>query len=538
MRSKAWALAASLALLSAVAAAAATTDWKAEGDRWWAHVEFLASDALNGRGTGTADYQKAANYVASQFEKAGLKPAGTDRYFQPVDFNVRLLDPKQTRVALVRDGKSQPLDLDEDVRVGVRGDPADVDAPAVFVGYGFAVPELKYDDFAGQDLRGKVAVYLTGGPKGMPSALKAHSQSTEERWKALRAAGAIGLVTIPNPHEMEIPWKRPGAAKPLPRPSFMLSNSALQPEKGMKLSLYMNPAHAEELFAGSGHSFQELLADAAANRPLPHFPLAARFRAHIAYRSWRASSPNVVGMLPGSDPRLTNEYVVVSAHLDHLGIGTPVNGDRIYNGAMDNASGVASVIEIARGFQQARLRPRRSILFLAVTAEEQGELGSIYFVHHPTVPIHRIVADINMDMFLPLFPLKYLEVQGLDESTLGADIRAVCDASRVIVQADKQPSANRFIRSDQYSFVKMGIPALAFKFGWTFGSLQEKIFNTWVHTRYHSPSDDLNQPVDRVAAAHFNYILEQLALRVANEPARPRWEPDSFFRRFAQHPGE
>jgi Zn-dependent M28 family amino/carboxypeptidase len=175
---------------------------------------------------------------------------------------------------------------------------------------------------------------------------------------------------------------------------------------------------------------------------------------------------------------------------------------------------------------------------MAVTAEEQGELGSIYYAHHPTVPIHQIVADINMDMFLPLFPLKYLEVQGLGESTLGDDIRAVCKRNQVIVQADKVPSANRFIRSDQYSFVKMGVPALAFKFGWTFGSPQEKIFNTWIHTRYHSPSDDLKQPVDLEAAAKFDHILEQLTLRVADAEARPRWEPNSFFRRFAGHPAK
>ncbi len=528
-------------LAMAISGSAATvskkTDWKAAGARWWAHIEYLASDALEGRGTGTAGYQKAADYVAAQFKKQGLAPAGTTGYFQKVDFDVRELERSKSSVALVRGGKAEPLDLAEDVRLGVGGDPADVDAPAVFVGYGFAVPELKYNDFAGLDLRGKVAVFLTGGPKGMPHALEAHSQSAEERWKALKAAGAIGVVAIPNPRTMEIPWTRPGEQKPVPRPTFLLADQALREQPGMRLSLYANPAHAERFFAGSGHSFEEILDDAAANRPLPHFALAARIRAHVAYKRWKASSPNVAGVLRGSDPKLRDEYVVISAHLDHLGVGTPVNGDAIYNGAMDDASGIASVIEIARSFRADRLRPKRSILFLAVTAEEQGELGSIYFAHHPTVPIGQVVADINMDMYLPLFPLKYLEVQGLEESTLGDDIRAVCKANRVIVQADKVPSANRFIRSDQYSFVKMGVPALAFKFGWTFGSPQEKIFNNWIHTRYHAPSDDLEQkPVDKAAAARFDRILEMLALRVADAQARPTWEPASFFRRFAAHP--
>jgi hypothetical protein len=513
------------------------TDWTAAGARWWAHIEYLASDALEGRGTGTPGYQKAADYVAAEFKKQGLEPAGTSGYFQPVGFDVRELVRDKSSVALVRGGKSTPLDLTEDVRMGVGGDPADVDAKAVFVGYGFAVPELHYNDFAGLDLRGKVAVFLTGGPKGMPHALQAHAQSPEERWKALKAAGAIGAVAIPNPRTMEIPWTRPGEQKAVSRPAFLLADRNLREQPGMRLSLYVNPAHAERFFAGSGHTFKKILDDAAANRPLPHFALAAQIRTHVAFKRWKASSPNVAGILRGSDPKLRDEYVVVSAHLDHLGIGTAVDGDDIYNGAMDDASGIASVIEIARGFRAGGLRPKRSILFLTVTAEEQGELGSIYFAHHPTVPIRQIVADINMDMYLPLFPLKYLEVQGLDESTLGDDIRAVCKANRVIVQAHKVPSANRFIRSDQYSFVKMGVPALAFKFGWTFGSPQEKIFNNWIHTRYHAPSDDLKQkPVDKAAAAKFDHILEMLALRVANAKARPTWEPTSFFRRFAVHP--
>ncbi|HEV2388795.1 MAG TPA: M28 family metallopeptidase [Candidatus Acidoferrales bacterium] len=512
-------------------------DWQAAGQRWWAHIEYLASNDLQGRGTGTPGFQKAAAYVAAQFKNAGLEPAGLSGYFQPVDFIERQPDESNSTAALVSGGKAAPLAIGEDVRLGLRGDLAAVDAPAVFVGYGFAVPELHYDDFAHLDLRGKIALYLSGGPKGIPSALMAHSQSAAERWKAMRQAGAIGMASIQNPRTMEIPWNR-GGARPVPRPVFLLADPALDEVAGLRLSMTVNPAHADRFFQGSGHSFQELLADADAGRPLPHFPLAVSIRAHAAYREGKAVSPNVVGLLPGADPELKKEYVVISAHLDHLGVGTPVNGDPIYHGAMDDASGVASLIEVARGFRSDRLRPKRSILFLAVTAEEQGELGSIYFARHPTVPPGQIVADLNMDMFLPLFPLKYLEVQGLAESTLGDDIRAVCRANGVIVQADKVPSANRFIRSDQYSFVKTGVPALAFKFGWTFGSPEEKTFNDWIHTRYHSPDDNLSQPVDKAAAAQFDRILEQLALRVADAAGRPAWEPDSFFRRFAAPPAK
>jgi Zn-dependent M28 family amino/carboxypeptidase len=225
--------------------------------------------------------------------------------------------------------------------------------------------------------------------------------------------------------------------------------------------------------------------------------------------------------------------VLLSAHLDHLGIGEPVKGDHIYNGAMDDASGDASLIEIARALQASGVRPKRSIVFVSVTGEEKGELGSQYFAAHPTVS-GPIVADVNMDMYLPLFPLKYLEVQGLGESTLGDDIRTVGEQCGVQIQADKEPEHNRFIRSDQYSFIKKGIPALAFKFGYVPGTPEEKTFKAWYTERYHGPADDLSQPVDAAAAAQFNAILEKLAVRLADAPARPAWKHDSFFRRFVQ----
>jgi len=237
-------------------------------------------------------------------------------------------------------------------------------------------------------------------------------------------------------------------------------------------------------------------------------------------------------VLPGSDAQLKNEYVAISAHLDHLGIGQPVNGDKIYNGAMDDASGIASLIETARAMHDSNAKPKRSILFLAVTAEEKGLLGSQFYAAHPTVK-GPIVADLNMDMYLPLFPLKYLEVQGLGESSLGDDVSEVCKESGVTVQADKQPDHVRFIRSDQYSFIKKGVPSLAFKFGWLPGTPEEKLFNDWYKERYHGPADDTTQPVDKAAAAQFDAILGKLALRVADAPARPSWKPDSFFRRFA-----
>ena len=509
------------------------TDWAAEGRTWWAHVQYLASDEMRGRETGTDDYRKAADYVSQKFAEAGLQPAGTKGFLQEVDFDVRQIDEAHSSLALVHDGITEELKLGDDATLRVSGEPAEsVRAGAVFVGYGFAVPEMNYNDFAGQDLHRKIAVYLSGGPSAIPGPLKAHYQSTGERWAALRRAGAIGVAIIGNPKNSDIPWERAALART--QPSMSLTDPKLVETHGMQFAASINAALADKWFAGTDHTIAELLAAADADRALPHFPLTVAVQARIGVNRRTVSAPNVIGVLPGSDPKLKSEYVAISAHLDHLGVGMPINGDSIYNGAMDNASGVASVIEIAGHFKRDGIHPKRSILFIALTAEEKGDLGSEYFVAHPTVDRKQIVADINMDMFLPLFALRYLEVQGLDESTLGDDIRAVCESQGVIVQADKEPNRNRFIRSDQYSFVKAGIPALAFKFGWVKGTPEEKTFQDWVRTRYHAPSDDVDQPVDAAAAAQFNHILELLATRVANVDGRPTWKPDSFFRRFAQ----
>jgi Zn-dependent M28 family amino/carboxypeptidase len=225
--------------------------------------------------------------------------------------------------------------------------------------------------------------------------------------------------------------------------------------------------------------------------------------------------------------------VVLTAHLDHVGVGEPVRGDRIYNGAMDNASGIATLLEVARHLRESQARLARSVLFLAVTGEEKGLLGSKFFAARPTVAPRELVANLNMDMFLPLFPLERLTVYGLDESDLGDDVRAVAAQHRVLIQQDPEPLRNLFIRSDQYSFIRRGVPALAFKVGYEKGSAEEKVAKSWLKERYHAPSDDLNQPVDLDAAARFNRILADLAQRIANRAHAPKWRHQSFFRRFA-----
>jgi Zn-dependent M28 family amino/carboxypeptidase len=524
-------LAALIFVASAAASIAATAqekDWAALGNAWWAHIQYLADDKLEGRGTGTEGFAKAAAYVTDQFQKAGLQPAGEHGYSQSVEFNVLQLDEPNSSLEITQAGKPIPFQFGEDGFLIPTSNAAAVDAQAVFIGYGLKIPEANYDDFAGLDLKGKIAVILTGGPTSIPTSVKAHYRSGEELLKNLATAGALGLITLPNPKAEEVPWSRVAGARFSQR--MELRDAAGAP--ALQFSLVVNPEHAEKVFTGSGHTFSELVAALGSEKPLPHFPLAISIRGKTEEKRSTAQSENLAGVLPGGDPQLQDQYVAISAHLDHLGIGQPVNGDKIYNGAMDDASGIASVIEIARAMHESGVKPKRSILFLALTAEEKGLLGSEYFAAHPSVK-GKIIADINMDMYLPLFPLKYLEVQGLGESTLGDDVTRVAKEAGVAVQADKQPDHVRFIRSDQYSFIKKGVPSLAFKFGWLPGSPQEKVFNEWYKERYHGVKDDATQPVDAAAAAQFDAILEKLALRIADSENPPAWNPGSFFKRFA-----
>jgi Zn-dependent M28 family amino/carboxypeptidase len=514
------------------AAEVANPDFTREGVRWWSHIQVLADDNLQGRNTGSEGHSRAAEFLAGEFDHAGLQPAGTNGYIQPVPFNVAQIIEQQSSLAVVTRGKVTPLRLGPDATLNVRAGLAEkVDAEAVFCGYALSVPENRFDDFAGLDLKGKIVVFISGGPSTIPGNLRSHYSFRSERWKAVQKTGAIGLVQIPNPKSMDIPWDRSMLARL--NPTMTLAGDAFDDLHGLQFGATLNPATAGPIFQASGHTLGELLALANQDKPLPRFPLHIRFRATEHMKTSQVESQNVIGLLPGSDPALKNQYVVFSAHLDHLGVGAPINGDSIYNGAMDDGSGIASLIEIATIAGQERLHPRRSLLFVAVTGEEKGLLGSQYFTSAPTVPLSSIVADINMDMYLPLYPLKYLQVMGLEESSLGADIRAVCEKAGITLQADPEPQRNRFIRSDQYNFIRRGIPALAFKFGYLPGSPEEQTVKNWLRDRYHAPSDDLNQPVDKPAAARYNRIMLALGMRVADAAQKPRWNTDSFFRRFA-----
>jgi Zn-dependent M28 family amino/carboxypeptidase len=520
-------LAPALVLLLAPALGATSSEF----ERWWAHVVYLSSDAMQGRQPGSPGHRKAAEYVAEHFKKAGLKPGVGGSYLQPVDLITREIVEEKSSLAILRDGVEEPIRLGEEAMLNMRVDHAEaLEAPLVFAGHGLVIPEIGHDDLKELDLKGKVAVVITGLPAGSEGPLGSHYSSA--RWHGLRAAGAVGTLHIQNPKGQDVPWERQMPTRF--QPQMVIDDPSLDESAGQKLNAPVNPAHAEKLFTGSGHTFKEILELANTGKPLPKFPLNGVVRSTVTVKRTRIQSENVVGVLPGTDPALKNEVVVVTAHIDHLGVGKPVNGDGVYNGTMDNASGVATLIETAAA---ARKGFKRSVAFVAVTAEEKGLLGSRYFAMKPSVP-GPLVANLNTDMFLPLFPMKSLIVSGIEESDLAGDLARVAQQTGIEVFADPEPERNAFTRSDQYSFVRRGIPALAFKVGFVKNSPEHEIVRKWRAERYHSMADDLSQPFDKQAALDFNRLYLKLVEAVANRPTRPAWNPDSFFKRFAQQTNE
>ena len=516
------------ALLLAQPALAASAE-----KRWMDHVKILADDNMEGRLTGTPGYDRAAAYVAEQYQKLGLSPAGANGYYQPVPLKEQSLDLAASKLALVGPGGETALVLGEQVLPGNRVPQlaGAFDAPLLFLGNGLHLPEAGHDDFAGLDLKGKIVVTLAGGPRQLSGALKSHARSAGF-WPALEKAGAVGVITLANPQQMDIPWERVKLFAETP--GMRLADPALNDAKRPFFTASFSPAQAELLFRNSGHSFADMLAIADRGEALPRFELKQNLKGEIVAKDREFSSPNVVALLPGSDPKRSGEYVVLTAHLDHIGVDKPVNGDSIYNGAMDNASGIASMIETARALKAAK--PKRSILFVAVTGEERGLLGSRYYANRPTVPATGLAANINMDMYLPLWPFTHVTALGAEESSLGPVSAEVAATLGVMQVPDDQPDRNLFVRSDQYSFVRVGVPALALKFAASTPE-QQDIQSAWLRERYHAPSDDLKQPIEPGYAIDFNQYLVKLIRTVADAPEKPGWNADSFFKRFAEPSG-
>jgi Zn-dependent M28 family amino/carboxypeptidase len=519
-------VAVALSVLIAGGAAAEPAKTRA-GKAWWADIEALASDRTEGRLPGSKGYDLAADHVIARFRKLGLKPAGdAGGWKQQISFEEQVVDHGASTAALINGGGTVPLTMGVDMLVGPGGGPraAATEAPLVFIGYGLKLPG--HDDFAGVDLKGKIAVVISGGPAELPGPMKSANRS--DRTKFLREAGAVGVITLVTPAQVEIPWDRRKLLAS--QPGMYLADGALREAADGFFTGSVDPARSELLFAKSGHSFAEMAALADASKPVPGFALNQSLRATVTATRRPVVSYNLVALLPGSDKALKSEHVVVSAHLDHLGIGKPINGDAIYNGAMDDASGVASVIDIMTRLKSSK-RPKRSVLAVIVTAEEKGLLGSHYFAQKPTVPKASLVANLNFDMPLPFWPLKLVLVQGDQESTLGAVARTAAAKQGLALTPDPLPERNSFTRTDQFSFVQAGIPALAFKFGFVKGTPEFEIERAWRANRYHAPSDDLLQPgVLSDEAVKLDAMVTAIARDVANAPVRPTWLETSVFK--------
>jgi hypothetical protein len=517
-----------LFLLAATIIAGAQTMPDRETARWWANTQYLASDAMEGRDTGSAAYQRAAEWVALQFKQAGLKPAGVNGYMQPVPMHQVALDTTRSSVVLRWDSPIdvstvEPLRLLYDITVTPgAGANAHLNVPLVFAGYGTA------DELHGFDVKGKGVVVFGGAPKSLqPQAVAA------ERARLLANAGAFALITIANPRAIE-PARWPVAYAR----SVRLRDNPAPPSQPQLFTLRADIA--AHLFGTcrdcvfkqveNPDVWKEILEKGNAGEPLPLFFIPAHLIADLHFDEKDIESPNVVGVLPGSDPSLKNEYVAISAHLDGYGYGEPINGDNLYNGALDDAAYVSTLIEFARLAQEQHKTYRRSILLAAFTGEEKGLLGSAYFTKHPTVSREQLVADINLDQLRPIFPLRILTVEGLDDSTLGDATRDVAQNMNIEVRRDLEPQRNLFRRADNYNFVRLGVPAIGFVFGYNPGSPEEKIYRAWYAERYHHPSDDVSQPVDFTAAARMNTFIYSLAAALANADSKPAWNPNSPYK--------
>jgi Zn-dependent M28 family amino/carboxypeptidase len=506
-----------------------------------AHMEFLADDLLEGRGTGTRGYQLAANYVRAQFEELGLKPAGTNgSYFQDVPFRRITLVPESSSVSVKESGQEQKLAYEKDYVL--RGDPlktdAVVDAPVVFVGFGVTAPEFGYDDYAGADTKGKIVAMFYGAPAKFPSAPRAHYSALRVKLATAVAHGAIGYVLIwAGQIEERIPFSR--VVRFYREQSLRWLDKDGTPndaEPQIRASATLSKSGAAILFEGAPKTLAEAI-DTSAKGQTQSFQLARRMTIHVVSRHTPAQSPNIGGILPGSDEKLKNEYVVYTAHADHLGIGEAINGDSIYNGAIDNASGTAAVLELAHVFSELPRAPRRSILFLIVTGEEEGLLGSDYYAHYPTVPISQIAANVNMDGVSLLYDFRDIVPLGAEHSSLGTVVNQVAQHFGLEVSPDPLPEEVFFIRSDQYSFVRQGVPAVAITEG--FKAVDPKINGKdvsleWERTRYHTPKDDMQQSLNLDAAAKLTRVDFAVGYSIAQADNRPAWNQGDFFARVAE----
>ena len=501
-----------------------------------AHVAFLSDDLLEGRDTGSRGHEIAARYVASQFEGLGLKPGGDNGgWYQHVTFQKTQRGATPGTLILIGPEGAKNWVHGTDVLIGINPlEPkTDVTAPLVFVGYGLSAPALGIDDYRGLDVRGKIVVTLRGYPKGLPSEIGAHLSDAKS--EAAAARGAIGVISVDTLLSAKTrSWATRVRYANSPDFSWVGKDGQVHVEApGIRATASVDDTVASLLFAGAPQTLEQIRAEADRENGRPRgFPLKARARITAETVSERVTSPNVVGVLPGSDPKLAPQVVILSAHLDHIGISKPRPGDapdrdRINNGALDNASGIATMLEVARAAATAPTRPRRTLVFLASTAEEKGLLGADYYAHNPTVPLPSIVADVDLDMPLLLYRFTDVIAFGADHSTLG---KVVADAARpmgIALSPDPMPEEGIFTRSDHYRFVQQGIPAVFLATGYANGG--EAAWGRFFANAYHQPADDMNQPIDWTAAARFAEVNYRITRALADADQPPRWYEGDYF---------
>lgn len=499
-----------------------------------AHMRFLADDLLEGRRTATRGYDIAARYVAARFEELGLEPAGTaGSWFQPVPMQQMTTLGEESSLTLHRDGREIELEFGPDFVVRAQKEETTFSAPVVFAGFGVTAPELGYDDYEGLDVRGKIVAVLAGSPAGFPSDQRAYYSDRSVVARNAADRGAVGVLGIYTP-EMEKRFSWETVRKHIHWPSSTWVDKEGKPHSYALSGAGLSLKGAKELFAGAPRPIEEVYKAAEAGKP-PTFELPVRASVRIAGRGKRIESPNVAAVLRGSDPKLKDEYVVLSAHLDHVGMEPPgegdTEGDTIYNGAYDNASGIAVMLEVANAFTRLPA-PRRSVLFLAVTGEEEGLNGSDYFARYPTVPVESIVANTNLDMFLMLYPLRDVIAFGAEHSSLDRVVKEAAGRLGIEVSPDPFPEQVLFIRSDHYSFVQQGVPSIFLAVG--LKSADPAVdapaaWGKWMQEVYHKPGDDMSQAIDFASGVQFAKLNFLISWMVAQEEKRPAWNPGDFF---------
>ncbi len=506
-----------------------------------ADLRYLADDRMEGRETGTRGYEMASGYLARRFDELGLQPAGDgETYFQHVPLLKATLQQDGARFEVRRDGRSIALQFEQEFLPTANfNSPAfELEAPAVFVGQAVHAPELDQDDFAGLVLTGKVAVLFGGAPERFDNDRRAFHASSREKLRNVAERGAIGVIFVGTAEdEVRAPWAR-GAAN-WARPSMRLRDAdghAIDSWPQLRGVARVSAAAADALFVGGERSAAQLF-DAAKAGTLKGFDLPGTVL--IAGKSVieALESRNVVGRIAGRDPMLRAEHVVYTAHLDHVGIGAPVKDDRgiedrIYNGALDNALGVAIMLEAARQLQDAAEKPKRSLLFVALTAEEKGLLGAEWFVRQPPVPNESLVANINMDMPVLTAPSTDVVPIGIEHSSLKGVVEAAAQDIGVALSPDPFPEEVVFVRSDQYAFVRAGIPAIYLTGGVVAADPERdpKVALTWfLRNCYHQPCDDADQPIHYGDAARLARLNARIGARVGDAAARPRWNAGDFF---------